>query len=211
MSTHTTGYVPAFHFHFLTPLYDWILGISGFGKKFRRRVLAATPIPRRGMVLDIGCGTGTMTRLMQQRSPSAEIIGIDPDPQILAIARRKAAAERLRISYRQGLAQRLPFPDQHFNLVTSSLMFHHLKPAAKRAMLREVRRVLKMKGTFVLVDIGKPKHLWLSPLAWLASHVEEGKENVLEEIPSMLREAGFHDIQLKRRPRHNIDIIVGRR
>ena len=200
--------MPAFHFRFLTPVYDFAVNITGFGKKFRQKVLTATPLPKSGNVLDIGCGTGTMTRLMARRVPSATIIGLDPDPQILVIARRKAQKEKLAIVYVQGTAQRLPFPDRHFALVTSTLMFHHLKRDAKETMLREVHRVLKPKGKFVLTDFSKPKHFLLSPLAWLALWVEEGRENVQGKIPAMLKTAGLRKVQTKERPRDNVDIWV---
>lgn len=204
----TQAFMPAFHFRFLTPLYDIAVRLTGFGEKFRQRVVIATPIPKTGRVLDIGCGTGTMTRLMAKRAPRAEIIGLDPDSQILAIARRKAQREKRDITYAQGTAQHLPFPDRHFSFVTSTLMFHHLKRHVKEGMLREVRRVLKPKGKFVLTDFGKPEHFILSPLAWLALWVEEGRENVRGEIPAMLKAAGFRNIQTKQRPRYNVDIWV---
>lgn len=201
-------YMPAFHFRFLTPLYDIAVRLTGFGEKFRQRVMAATPIPKTGRVLDIGSGTGTMTRLLKQRAPSAAVHGVDPDPEILAIAQRKAQQEKLDIAYAHGTAQRLPFPDQHFDLVTSSLMFHHLRREAKEAMLREVLRVLKPRGKFVLTDFGKPKHKLLMPFAWFIAYVEYGRENIRGEIPAMLKSAGFRNIQTKQRPRYNVDIWI---
>ncbi len=202
------SHVPPFRYRFLTPLYDLFCVLLGLGGRFRQRVLASTPINTVDKVLDIGCGTGTMSRLMKKRAPRATVIGIDPDEQALEIARKKAQKANLDITYIEGTAEHLPFPDHTFDLITSTLVFHHLPGHIKVAALREIRRVLKPGGHFALADFGRPKHAWLSPLPWLGAVIEEGKENYRGELRAMISAAGFTDIRVLARPRANIDAIV---
>lgn len=208
-NTETSHFIPALRYRFLTPAYDVLAIAAGFGKTFRQRVLAATPI--KGNVLDIGCGTGTATRLIKEHYPQAAVYGIDIDPAILNIAKRKAAKAGLTITYQQGNAEKLPFPDAFFDVVTSTLMFHHLKRPTKEGMLQEVRRILKPKGTFVLADFGKPMHWFGHLFGWFTAHVEHGKENIAGQLPALIRAAGFRKVRLLPRPRYNVDVIVAER
>jgi ubiquinone/menaquinone biosynthesis C-methylase UbiE len=146
--------------------------------------------------------------MMKKRAPQAIVIGIDPDEQALAIARKKAERRELKIAYIKASAAQLPFPDQTFDLVTSTLVFHHLPGEMKVAVLREIRRVLKSGGHFALADFGAPIHPWFSPLPWLGAIVEEGKENYEGKLLTMVRDAGFANVRILARPRANIDMIV---
>jgi ubiquinone/menaquinone biosynthesis C-methylase UbiE len=84
------------------------------------------------------------------------VVGLDPDPKALAIAKRKAQRAGLAIQLDQGFSDGLPYPDASFDRVFSSLMFHHLKAEEKAATLREVRRVLRPGGSLHLLDFGPP-------------------------------------------------------
>jgi ubiquinone/menaquinone biosynthesis C-methylase UbiE len=79
-------------------------------------------------------------------------VGLDPDPDALARARRKAARARTSIQFDEGMAGALPYPEGSFDRVFSSFMFHHLGSDQKVRMLREVHRVLAAGGQFVMVD-----------------------------------------------------------
>jgi SAM-dependent methyltransferase len=86
-------------------------------------------------VLDVACGTGILTREVASRSGSnGYVVGIDPNPGMLAVARQLAPA----IEWHQGSAESLPFPDQSFDLVVSNfgLMFFTDRQRAIREMLR---------------------------------------------------------------------------
>jgi ubiquinone/menaquinone biosynthesis C-methylase UbiE len=70
--------------------------------------------PRR--VLDLGTGTGSVARIVAERVPDADVVGVDISPRMLDEARRKTGSPR--VSYRQADAERLPFEDASFDLVT---------------------------------------------------------------------------------------------
>ncbi|MCX6462283.1 MAG: class I SAM-dependent methyltransferase [Pseudonocardiales bacterium] len=108
------------------------------------------------VVVDVGCGSGALLRRVGRDRPDARLVGVDPDDRMLDTARRKAARSphpAVRDSrWERGYAEEIPVGDGAADQVLSSLMFHHLDPAARTAMLAEVRRVLRPGGTLVLAD-----------------------------------------------------------
>jgi len=109
--------------------------------------LAAVPDPQ--AVLDVGCGTGSLLRRLAPRVPRAALTGLDPaEPMVLAA--RAALPPASAIRFVEGFAEELPFDDGSFDLVLTTMSFHHW--ADQAAALREVRRVLRAGGAFVLTD-----------------------------------------------------------
>lgn len=89
MDERKNRYIPALGFHWLTPLYDpalrWLMREAEI-KRFLVEQMAIRPDMH---VLDLGCGTGTLTIMIKQLHPNVEVTGIDGDPEVLAIAREK--------------------------------------------------------------------------------------------------------------------------
>ena len=139
-------YIPALGLRALTPLYDPVLRRIFRDEQFKRTFIARANIQPGQRVLDLGCGTGTLLLLITQAQPHAVVTGADGDVEVLAIARTKAATAGGVVSFGQALASHLPYPDGAFDRVLSSLVFHHLPPAGKRAALREAHRVLRVGG-----------------------------------------------------------------
>lgn len=111
-------------------------------------------------VLDLGCGPGTLCRLIERRCPDVTVVGLDPDPRMLARARRQAGDGASRIAFVEADAAALPTSppfDAPFDVCVTSLMFHHLAPARKRAALGEAWRVLAPGGRLVVADWGPPR------------------------------------------------------
>src|SRR5262245_5903966 len=104
-------------------------------------------------VLDVGCGTGTLAILAKQRVGAAgSVSGIDPSPEMIARATRKAQRRGADVAFQTATAQALPFPDGRFDLVLSTLMLHHLARSARAECLAEIRRVLVPGGRLLVVD-----------------------------------------------------------
>ncbi|HLM56630.1 MAG TPA: class I SAM-dependent methyltransferase [Pyrinomonadaceae bacterium] len=145
-------YVPAMSFDWLTPLYDpvvrWLMPES----KFKSRLVRRASIDERHRVLDVGCGTATLTLMVKRARPGARVEGLDGDPKILEIARRKAAGTGAEISFSEGMAYAMPYADGSFDRALSSMVLHHLTEANKRRTLREVFRVLAPGGEFHVAD-----------------------------------------------------------
>jgi ubiquinone/menaquinone biosynthesis C-methylase UbiE len=129
---------PALAFHALTPLYDRASDLLGFGAPFIERVADALRLTDGDLLLDVGCGSGTLLAELGRRHPGVRLTGIDADPEILTRARHKLASARVRAALIQADAQHLPFPDGAFDVAVSTLIFHHLTTPAKRAALLEI-------------------------------------------------------------------------
>ena len=80
-------YIPALSFKWLTPLYDPLLKWVMREESFKRRLIQQANIHPKMKVLDLGCGTGTLTLMLKRAHPEAEVTGLDGDPQVLDIAR----------------------------------------------------------------------------------------------------------------------------
>ncbi len=161
----------------------------------RRSILArATAIrPAPISVLDIGCGTGLLLREAAQCIPSARLTGIDAAPDMVRVA-LAAVPESLPVQFLHGFAERLPFADATFDLVVTTMSFHHW--ADQRKALGEVRRVSSCGGTFVLADLlaTGPARIGLAGSHW-------GRFNSPAALVGMLRDAGFEVEPLARVPR----------
>lgn len=192
-----TAYIPALRFDWLTPLYDPLLQWGMQEERFKRALITQANLSPGHRVLDLGCGTGTLTVLLKQTHPDANVTGLDVDPRILQIARAKATRAGVEIAFTLAVVFQLPYPDNTFDRVVSSLMLHHLTTGQKQRTAYEVFRVLRPGGSLHSVDFGRPH----SPYGHVASTVirifelEEASGNVKGLLPEMFREAGFEGVE----------------
>jgi ubiquinone/menaquinone biosynthesis C-methylase UbiE len=164
-------------------------------RAFRPALVAAVladPPPR--LVLDVGCGTGTLAADVVAADPRVHVLGIDGDKEVLARARSKTAALDGRVALTCGLADAIPAPDATVDVVVASLLVHHLGPDAKRRFLREAGRVLRPAGRLVIVDWGRP-HDVIMRSAFLVLQLLDGFQNTRDHaagrLPELVEAAGF--------------------
>ena len=187
------GYLPAMGRDALLPLYDLVSRLLGVDELHERLIEQAAVEPGQ-RVLEVGCGTGSLTLRGKRAQPAAEFVGLDPDPRALARARRKAEKRGLAVRFDRGFAQTLPNENASFDRVLSSLMLHHLETGAKRAMLEQIGRVLRPGGTLHLLDFDgavEPDH------GLVARRLHGGprlRDNVPGRIPALMAEAGLADV-----------------
>lgn len=195
MGVQQVKYIPALRLRWLTPLYDPLLKWVMREETFKRRLIDQAHIRAGQHVLDLGCGTGTLTVLLKMLYPEAEIVGIDGDSEVLDRAKAKAERAGVDIKWEYGLAFELPYPDQSFDRVLTSLMLHHLTSDNKRLTFREVLRILRPGGELHVLDYGKPHSSIVKPITQVIARLEEAADNLNGALPAMLAESGFVQVE----------------
>ncbi len=194
-------FAPALITEKLSFLYDFIVNTVGTGVSLQKKTLGQLNAKDGESILDVGCGTGTFVILAKNALLKSKIVGLDPDESVLKIAKKKAKINKLNVKFVKSGAENLPFPDSSFNHVVSSLAFHHMPLEVKKKALSEINRVLKPKGTFLLVDIGKPKNSFWQVIYGIESLIEVREylsHNLKGKIPTLLEEANFNVIESRK-------------
>jgi SAM-dependent methyltransferase len=198
MDRNDTEYIPALKYDWLTPLYDPLLRWTMRESTFKNQLLQQARIESGYRVLDLGCGTATLTLLIKKAHLEAEVIGLDGDPKVLEIARGKVAKAGLDVTLDLGMSFELPYPDTSFDRVLSSLLFHHLTGENKGRTLKEVFRILRPRAELHVADFGKPQNFFMR-IASLPWQIFEGfkttADNVKGLLPELFQAAGFEEVQ----------------
>jgi ubiquinone/menaquinone biosynthesis C-methylase UbiE len=184
-------YIPALHFHWLTPWYDAFMRRLYPEQALKAALIAQACIQPGQRVLDLGCGTGTLMLLIKRTHPDIDVYGLDVDHQVLDIARKKAEQAGAMISLQQGVATDLPYDDETFDRVFASLMLHHLTREDKCQTLAETFRVLKSGGELHVADFGKPQDRTMWLISLLVRWAEEVHDHIRGLLPVFMAEAGF--------------------
>jgi ubiquinone/menaquinone biosynthesis C-methylase UbiE len=185
-------YIPALSFTWLTPLYDPLLKWVMREETFKRKLIQQANIQPKMKVLDLGCGTGTLTLMLKRAYPEAEVTGLDGDPQVLDIAREKSRGTD--IQWDEGIASSLPYPDSVFDRVVTSLVIHHLVTDDKRRAFKEIYRVLKPNGELHVLDFGAPHSSLTRFMITYMRRLEETADNFDGLIPRFMTEADFSGV-----------------
>ncbi len=192
------NYIPALSYDWLTPFYDTVVGFTTREQLFKKALVNQAGIESDHRVLDLACGTGTLTILLKKAAPQAEVIGIDGDPKILVIAKEKVRGRHLEIEFDEGMSVDLPYQDESFDRVVSSLFFHHLTRDNKLKTLREVNRVLKPRGEFHVADWGLPANSLMKLSSRLIQFLD-GFETTADSfgglLPELMSSIGFHSVE----------------
>ncbi|MBI1256417.1 MAG: methyltransferase domain-containing protein [Chloroflexi bacterium] len=181
--------------------YDHLVGLLAFGREnaLRAETIRIAAIQPGATVLDVGCGTGTLTfRAKTAAGLQGKVYGIDPAPEMIEVARQKAARQKLDVQYQVGVIEALKFPDASVDVVLSSMMMHHLPDDLKRAGLAEIYRVLKPGGRLVIVDIQETTNAvqHFSLTAMIHARAKTG----IQSISALLSSRGFTGIETGNMP-----------
>jgi ubiquinone/menaquinone biosynthesis C-methylase UbiE len=172
-----------------------------FQDELHRGSAANMPIPKDGKVkriLDIGCGIGQLACALKERFPDAEVWAIDVGGPMIRYGHLRAVERGLDINFAQRLGEDTKFPDNHFDIVTSYIMFHEVNPEGTAAQVKEAMRIVRPGGIYYPLDFkltGAPRrtayghyrgwmdHRWNNEV-WTQKFRANG-------LPDMIRKAGF--------------------
>jgi ubiquinone/menaquinone biosynthesis C-methylase UbiE len=167
--------------------YDMLIHVLTVGRsaRFRKRLADLVAAQVGDVLLDVGCGTGDLAmRLAKQVGPTGSVTGIDAAPEMIARARQKARRQRRALDFRVEPVEALSFPNQTFDGVVSSLVFHHLPGDLKQQALQSIARVLKPGGKVTIID-------FMSPTGQMSGHAGDAEGL---SFTTFLQDAGFVEV-----------------
>lgn len=187
-------YVPALGFRWLTPYYDAVVGATTRERTFKHALIEQANIEAGQRVLDLGCGTGTLSIWIKKAHREADVLGVDGDSAVLSLAAHKAKQADALVWFYEAMSYDLPFPDAHFDRVVSSLFFHHLSWDDKERTGREIYRVLRPGAQLHIADWGKSTNILMRGL-FLSIQLLDGfrntQDNVTGKLVELFEHAGF--------------------
>ena len=182
-----------------TQFYDPVVALTR--ERLWRSLAAMYVAPRPGDVIaDVGCGTGSLAVLLSRVEPRAKVVGLDPDREILAVARDKAEAAGVTVDWRVSMGDALvdALGAQSVDTAVSSLVLHQCPLSMKRAILASIHEVLKPGGKLVIADFGLQRTA-LMRMAFRIVQLADGKEDTQPNadgvLPRLLSECGFADVR----------------
>jgi SAM-dependent methyltransferase len=173
------------------------------------------------LILDVGCGIGHWSRVLARVLPShAQLIGVDREPRWVEEATRRAAAAGLseRCSYREGVAEALPFQNGAFDIVTCQTLLIHVRDSA--TVLAEMVRVTRPGGLIIVAEptnaasplvesiaLGDPPEITAALTGFFIAcqrgkaSLGEGDNLLGESLPNLLRNASLGGIEIRQNDR----------
>ncbi len=205
-------------FNHIAPHYDQNNDIIScfMHRLIKRDVVWDLPeLPSKPKILDLCTGTGDVARLLHQRYPDAEIIGVDFSEEMLKIAREKHKQIK-EINFVEGDCLNLPFNNESFDLVTIS--FGLRNTADYNKVVAEIRRVLKLGAKFVHLDFGKDSkfadNIFLEIVKFIAQVQEDESyiyllesKNAFPPAEELIELFAYHKLKLEKRKDYLFGLI----
>ena len=193
-------------------LYDLGTTVLSLGRlsALHRKIVTLAGITPGERILDVGCGPGRLAIVAGTAAgPAGETCGIDPAPEMIELARHKAARAGVRVRFEVGVIEALPYPADHFDVVLSSLMLHHLPDDVKRRGLAEIHRVFEPGGRVVAVDFGATPREGIGHILCVLG-LRTGWDHA-ERLRDMLRDAGWDAVEMGPTGHRALAFVRGRK
>jgi len=179
--------------------FDYVVALTR--ERLWRALAAMYVAPQPGdVIVDVGCGTGSFALLLGRLEPCARIVGLDPDPEVLAVAQRKIAAADAAVQWCVGMGDAMveSLGANSVDTVVSSLVLHQCPLPMKRAVLASMFAVLRPGGKLVIADYGLQRTR-LMRMAFRIVQLADGKEDTQPNadgvLPELMSQAGFREVR----------------
>jgi ubiquinone/menaquinone biosynthesis C-methylase UbiE len=181
----------------IVPSYDSYMKKVTLGRErvLREETVNLAQVKPGDCILEIGCGTGTLTLAAKRRAgASGKAFGIDIIPGMIEASQRKAAEANEEITFRSGSIDDIPFSANQFDVVMCSFMIFHMSETTRRKGIAEIHRVLKPQGRLLVLDMALPAQ----PLPRAIAKMLFGGmlEHELQELRPLMEASGFSNIEI---------------
>ena len=173
-------FTPAMGHSALTPLYDSAIRLLTRERKWREALVDQINPSDGDAILDVGCGTGTLAIMLKRRAPHARVVGLDPDPEVLAAAAEKAKQAGVEIEWRRGFAHDAATQGA-FDQIVSTLVFHQVPPAEKMAGIRAMFSAARPGGFVHIADYCRQPD-WLMRQLFRVIQAVDGRPNTQANV-----------------------------
>jgi ubiquinone/menaquinone biosynthesis C-methylase UbiE len=196
-------YVPALGYHFLTPLYDTAIALMTRESTWRKALVKQIAAEPRDVVVDVGCGTGTLAVMLKRANPYTTVYGIDPDPCVLGRAEIKARDKGELVHFMQGYGAETAERTAALRVtkLTSSLVFHQIPLEGKREMLNSMYAALRPGGEIHIADYGLQRSALMRLLFRQIQNLDgydATRPNADGILPVLMEEVGFDGVRENR-------------
>lgn len=195
----SSKYIPALRWNWLTRFFDPLVAITMPERKFKMALIKQAAILPNHKILDFGIGTATLSLMIKKAEPLSRVNGVDVDEKILMIAKKKIKNSNIIITKYDGV--KLPYANNYFDRVLTSLVFHHLTAEQKHNSLVEIRRVLKPNGQLHIADFGQASSILMRSLFFFVQIIDgfnTTNDNVNGLLPAYIENAGFNKVEVKK-------------
>ncbi len=182
-----------------TPFYDLAIRLLTREHVWRDTLIQQINVSASDRILDVGCGTGSLAIRLKGIEPAAEVIGLDPDAEVLARAQRKARKTGINIEWWHGfLTDEMVAQIGPVSKVVSSLVFHQTSLDEKANLLSAMHSVLAPLGTLHIADYGLQKtklmRVMFRRTVQMIDGIEDTQPNADGVLPDLIKAAGFTDL-----------------
>jgi ubiquinone/menaquinone biosynthesis C-methylase UbiE len=177
--------------------YDSYMRNITFGRErlLRDTTVRITQVKPGDCVLEVGCGTGTLTLAAKRQAGSTgKVFGIDLIPGMVEASQRKAAMANEEITFKEGSIAAIPFVENQFDVVMCSFMIFHMSDETRQKGMQEIFRVLKSNGRLFVLDLYLPEQPFQRSIAKLLFGFMF--EHKMQELLPLMKETGFSDLEL---------------
>jgi ubiquinone/menaquinone biosynthesis C-methylase UbiE len=181
----------------MVPSYDTFMRNITLGRErtFREMEVSLARIKPGDSVLEVGCGTGTLTiEAKRQAGVSGKVSAIDVIPGMIELSQRKAARANMDVTFRLGSIDDIPFSENQFDVILCSFMIFHMSEGVRVKGISEIYRVMKPGGRVLIVDTALPTRKF--PRAIAKMLMGGTPHHNLQELIPMMNAVGFSDIEI---------------